>query len=328
MVTSSKDRKNKYKAKIDGDVIGGRYEATKKLAIHKQTSYFKDAAELENKVKIACDGAPSINQHFYIAFAEEMAKTPTAAERSIIFTKWAMRGLSWYYLLQVAMKLFGDVPELAGVGVNPPTAAYYSFHAGQGNTAFDFSGNNNHGTITGASWVSGKVGNCLDYNGLTDFTDCGNKASLNVGTNDFTIIAWINYTNFSAIDTIVGKRDNNILTNKGYQMMISNKLVGIICDGSADRISVESIKSINDGNWHMVGIVFDRDDTMRLYIDGEFDSSIDITPQQLSINNTKKFVIGGTDPPGFYMEGKIDEIIMFPRTLLAEEMRTYYNITK
>ena len=43
--------------------------------------------------------------------------------------------------------------------------AGYSFDAGSGSTAADVSGNGNVGTITGATWVAGKYGGGLNFNG-------------------------------------------------------------------------------------------------------------------------------------------------------------------
>ncbi|HUS73131.1 MAG TPA: LamG-like jellyroll fold domain-containing protein [Sedimentisphaerales bacterium] len=52
--------------------------------------------------------------------------------------------------------------------VEPGTAnlvGHWMFDEGSGTTAADSSGNNNHGTITGAEWVAGQVGGALKFNG-------------------------------------------------------------------------------------------------------------------------------------------------------------------
>lgn len=108
-------RKEKYEAKLQGDIIGQSYENTKPLAVKKQTSYFASAVELENKVKGIVDGCPSFFVHFYIAFAEEFAKKPTYQERLIIFHKWGARGLDVGLLKDVACGLFGWGCELSWI---------------------------------------------------------------------------------------------------------------------------------------------------------------------------------------------------------------------
>ncbi len=108
MVKSSADRRNKYGAKIDGNIISGRYEATKNLAVRKQTEYFGNAVKLENEVKVIVDGEPSFLQHFYIAFAEEIAKKHTQAEWEIAFQKWWNRGLNGNILDAIAKAIANE----------------------------------------------------------------------------------------------------------------------------------------------------------------------------------------------------------------------------
>src|SRR3990167_6091184 len=47
--------------------------------------------------------------------------------------------------------------------------AYYTLDDGTGSTATDSSGNNKNGTINGAAWTTGKVGNGLSFNGTSDY---------------------------------------------------------------------------------------------------------------------------------------------------------------
>jgi len=60
----------------------------------------------------------------------------------------------------------------------------------QGNTAYDLSGNNNHGTIYGAIWRRGKIGYCLSFDGVDDYVNCGADPSLDI-TDKITIEVWI-----------------------------------------------------------------------------------------------------------------------------------------
>jgi len=107
MVKSGSRRGKKYEAKIDGSVIGGRYEATKDLAVRSQRKYFADAVELENKVKVIVDGEPSILHHFYIAYAEEIVKKKTEEEWQIAYNKWEARGLRAQLLNNLSVLLTG-----------------------------------------------------------------------------------------------------------------------------------------------------------------------------------------------------------------------------
>ena len=112
MVRSSGRRADKYKAKIDGGIIGGRYEDTKQLAVDGEKDYFVKASKLESQVKVVVDGEPSFLQHFYIAYAEELIKKKTKAEERIVYDKWKSRGLLPEKLDEIAEAIApGAIPE-------------------------------------------------------------------------------------------------------------------------------------------------------------------------------------------------------------------------
>lgn len=69
--------------------------------------------------------------------------------------------------------------------------ANWTFDEGTGGTAYDTSLFGNNCTINNATWVSGVKGNALEFNGFDSYLGCGNDSSLNFGTGNFTIMAWI-----------------------------------------------------------------------------------------------------------------------------------------
>jgi len=57
-----------------------------------------------------------------------------------------------------------------------------------GTTAFDSSGNNNHGTLTnGPIWETGKIGSALGFDGVDDMVTVNDSTSWDIGTGDFTV---------------------------------------------------------------------------------------------------------------------------------------------
>lgn len=124
------ERLNKYKAKISGDIAKQRYEATKDLSVNSQRGYFAKAEKLEVQVKSIVDGVPSIQQHFYIAYAEEMAKKHTQGEWDIVFNKWKSRNLSSALLVSIALLI---VPQYTA-----PTARYEYYNVNDDGQRFAF----------------------------------------------------------------------------------------------------------------------------------------------------------------------------------------------
>lgn len=70
--------------------------------------------------------------------------------------------------------------HLPTMRLNP--SSYWPFVEGAGNTLHDFTKNENHGTIYGATWQKTGKFNIprLYFDGLDDYVDCGNNDSLNI----------------------------------------------------------------------------------------------------------------------------------------------------
>src|SRR5947207_11028385 len=108
------------------------------------------------------------------------------------------------------------------VGVSPSSAqtgivAAYAFNEGAGTTVIDASGNNNTGTLSGATWTTaGRYGNALVFNGTNASVTVPNAASLGL-TTGMTLEAWVYPT-----ATPTGWRaviDKNV---DGYYLMASS----------------------------------------------------------------------------------------------------------
>src|SRR3990167_3907279 len=87
-------------------------------------------------------------------------------------------------------------------GVSPDgLLAYYIFYEGSGTTVMDSSGNNRNGTITGATWTTGKIGGALSFNGTSNYVSI---PSLNY--DEISVSAWFyrNSVDTAAPDTIFG----------------------------------------------------------------------------------------------------------------------------
>src|SRR5437762_900538 len=89
-----------------------------------------------------------------------------------------LRGFAFLVLL-AATVFVGGSPSSAQTGL----VAAYAFNEGAGTTVIDASGNNNTGTLSGATWTSaGRYGNALVFNGTNARVTVANAASLRLTT--------------------------------------------------------------------------------------------------------------------------------------------------
>ena len=113
--------------------------------------------------------------------------------------------------------------------------------------------------------------NSFEFDGSTDYVDCGNGASLQI-TGALTISAWVKTTNTSTIGIIVGKDGINTGTRSYVLNLATTGEARFFVFKSGSNTSVFSTTQINDGLWHHVLCVNDGAD-LKMYIDGTLENT-------------------------------------------------------
>src|SRR5262249_39277761 len=68
--------------------------------------------------------------------------------------------------------------------------AAYAFNEGSGNTVADYSGNGNDGTISGATWTTGKYDSALSFDGVSSVVTIKDSPFVDL-TKSMTLEAWV-----------------------------------------------------------------------------------------------------------------------------------------
>jgi len=197
--------------------------------------------------------------------------------------------------------------------------AYYPFDEGSGTTTHDESGNNNHGTIHGATWVGGKFGKALSFDG-NDYVVINSLAPIqNTPINKFTFEAWIKYTrDTGAIQQIF---EGHTSTGEIYIEGDFPTLTFMIKDDDAVGHTVSTTLTNGLGVWYHIVGTYDGS-VQRLFINGEEVAST-------SWSNTFTITTGislGKDYEANiqYFNGIIDEVRIYSRVLTKDEIREHY----
>ena len=87
-----------------------------------------------------------------------------------------------------------------------------------------------------------------------------------------------------------------------------------------------AIPTINDGDWHHVAVTVDRNNSSggRMYVDGELVYTFNPTGRQGNTNNSVALEIGRTTGGGNYLDGTLDEVMLFNRSLSQATVRDLY----
>ena len=195
-------------------------------------------------------------------------------------------------------------------------------------TVFDRSKFGNDGVCYGVSsdygcnWTTSMLGNALQFDGVDDYVNMSDN--FDPLTNDLTISAWIKTSTDSSDQRyIVGKRSS--VSSSGYEFVIlSGNLRFDADDGSAGETATTSTGIINDNVFHHVVVVWDRGNTIKLYIDGSEDGSSVDGEATSSIDVDEDFTIGVSPRVAFYWNGTIDEVRIYKRALSEAEIRAQY----
>lgn len=184
------------------------------------------------------------------------------------------------------------------------------------------------GAISPFSPSLGALGNARSFNGTNNYVSSGNASSLNFGSGNFTVEAWIK-TNTSQRRTIIGKMDN-AGTGAGYLLdVLANGLLRIVAQtNSSNYIYVDSSVPVNDNAWHHVAGVRNGA-TVQTYIDGVNRSGTQVTGGTLGLtDNALSLGIGYPSFSGStYWLGLIDEVRVYNSALQQSDIQAEYQRT-
>ena len=211
-------------------------------------------------------------------------------------------------------------------------------HSDSGNTTFDYTINDNDGTVIGAIFNTTDClyGNCLSLDGINDFVDLGVPSS-ELQTNNMTIMAWVNFNAINSRQGIIQDGDDDsdmMLSNEGYFLEITsnNNISFSVNDDMSTLTSITSDVNITANNWRHVAARIDSDPgattiTITVFVDGNNQSVTASSIAEVSYGNAG-LTFGSILDDGTrinYMNGLIDEVMIFNHSLTNAEIKDIYN---
>lgn len=166
------------------------------------------------------------------------------------------------------------------------------------------------------------------FDGGNDKVSMGDPAngSLDFGTQDFTVEAWIRPT---ANDerAVVTKRPYGTPQPPYWQFTVTDdpnhtgQIRANVFDGTMSLQAYGPPFRVDDGAWHYVVIVFDRDAGITIYVDGA--STFKPGAFVGSISSNGEFLLGKAGGYGNY-KGDLDEVAVYPAILPVARVNAHY----
>jgi len=254
-------------------------------------------------------------------------------------------GQQWHFNGSISnVKIFNSVlteSEIQEMYLNPeqilPTGVSSSnlklhlpMNEGDGDYTYDGSGNQNHGTISGATWDTAntdiaQVGlvrqnKPMVFDGSDDYVDMGDVEII-AGTS-YSMSIWFKTGTSGAYQGLLSKRTpTEVSSNWGLWVADTDKIRYSIHTGSGWQ-DLYSDNTVATDTWYNVVITRDGT-TTKVYLNGSLDGST--TDIALSISGTSESFFIGNSGQSEYFDGLINEVAIWDEALDADAVTALYN---
>jgi hypothetical protein len=218
----------------------------------------------------------------------------------------------------------GEAHEFEVEGTKGTTVGLWHFNENSGSTAYDETADNHDGTITGATWTTGKFGAALDFDGTGDHVHVSSTDALKIA-GPLTVEAWVNPRSFRS-----GTTGYNVIARKGDDGTANFIIRAHDSAPSFEKLTnqdkYEAVGTSSDwstGSWYYVVGVWDGS-FARLYLNGvQIDSVATLgTP----FTDDQVLAIGDKPAGGAEWDGLIDEVRYTNGALTAEDIANTYRL--
>ena len=265
----------------------------------------------------------------------QIPSTKSQTNHSKRFWSFEFRISVLFVICVLLFVIFGIKEANAAIIGKPPTTlglvGYWSMNEGSGSFAGDSSGKGNNGTLTnGPTWVDGKRGKALSFDGVNDWARVPDSNVLDVtATQSITLGAWIK-TNINGM--IIASKFDSTGNSAYYRILVGGdataQKAGFGLRGSTSgEATVSSNTTVTDGKWHyVVGVRDVSQDKIFVYVDGIQENSL-TDPSVGNLATENPLIIGAhgqATASTQWFNGSLDDVRVYNRALSASEIQALY----
>ena len=163
----------------------------------------------------------------------------------------------------------------------------------------------------------------LQFDGVSDHVDLGNPAEFNF-VGDFTLSTWVKLNGNQTAKYIISKYDFPAHSNGSYGLGTaeSSEAYGFVWGSGPFYEDLRGTFSLNDGQWHAISFVYERGNSIRLYVDGNLSRSAFVGATPPFVNATPLYL--GATFSGQNFGGAMDDVRISDTALSNEEIADLY----
>jgi hypothetical protein len=225
----------------------------------------------------------------------------------------------------ISSEFKGNGSQLEEIDIERDIVLWMPFQSGT--QTKDHSGEGNDGTITGATYnVTGGYDGfgAYEFDGDGDYIATTADVIVNQSALSFSVWVKNNEQDGSSSQYIWGNGWSDYYSAKTY-WITTNKAHFLVASETNGIKYIQSSSTLNQNQWYHIVGTYDGSE-LNLYVNGVSDATA--VAQSGPIRNpTQIFTISepnGADPYGNAFNGTIDEVLIFNRSLSAEEIKRLY----
>jgi peptidoglycan hydrolase-like protein with peptidoglycan-binding domain len=215
--------------------------------------------------------------------------------------------------------------QLAAIsGSGSGLVAHYTFDEGSGATAGDSAGSNTGTLVNGPTWVAGRIGGGIQFDGVDDSVTAGSPVVLSPSTGDFSISMWLKLSELPAFgDTLID--DSQTASSDDFKIYTStsNRFAGQFRDGATTVSANDAVDAlVSTVNKWKHYVLLRSGTSVFFYRDGVLiNSSSNAGLVDIDTDGSFNFTIGSAVTGGSSsIPGTIDDVRVYNRALSATEI--------
>jgi len=206
----------------------------------------------------------------------------------------------------------------------PGPVGYWKMDENTGSTIYDTSGNGNSIPLTNTTWIAGKIGQALEFNGTNSYAENTNVSSTPlVNTGDVTITAWIYRDTTDTQDTILRVDGDGAGSggNENYKFILNNgdnivRLIWQYDSQVTETVSATTALTNTSGIWvHLTAVRDVTGNDVTFYENGvQLGTVVSYTNDPTDGASTPNLTIGANasgDPAVNAFDGRIDDVKVY-----------------